>query len=64
MGAAVVAAVGLGLYALEDAGKFINIEKSFYPRQENAVVYDKMYRIFMELYPALKDIYTDLNQSC
>lgn len=61
MGAAVVAAVGMGLYTLEDAGKFISVEKSFYPRPENKTIYDKMYQNFMRVYPALKCIYTDLN---
>lgn len=61
MGAAVVAAVGMGLYTLEDAGKFISVEKSFYPRPENKAIYDKMYQNFMRVYPALKCIYTDLN---
>lgn len=61
MGSAVVAAVGLGLYTLEEAGRFINIEKSFYPRPENREIYEKMYRNFMNVYPALKHIYADLN---
>ena len=36
-------------------------EKVFLPNPNNAVVYDKMYGIYMDLYPSLKNLYDRTN---
>lgn len=61
MGVAAVAGVGLGLYDFNEVEKFITIEKTFYPREEYIVTYDKLYNVFKRIYPTLKDLYTELN---
>lgn len=63
IGAAIAAGVGLGLYKCDQIKDHIGIDKTFYPRQENVTTYDRLYGIFKKVYPSLKDIFADLNNS-
>ena len=36
-------------------------ERSFEPRAEYAPLYNKMFDVYQKLYPALKEIYDELN---
>ena len=54
--------VGLGKIANYDAiYDAVKIQRTFEPRTENAEVYRKMFNVYQKLYPALKDIYNELN---
>ena len=63
VGAALVAAVGLGVYpgfeALESATK---VERTFDPREENFGIYDPLFESFRESYAALRLFYKRLNE--
>jgi xylulokinase len=63
IGAALVAAVGLGIYpsfeALESVTK---VDKTFEPRQENFQTYDPMFDSFRESYGRLRPLYKRLNE--
>ncbi len=61
IGAAFVAGVGLGLYKMDDLKDFIRLEKSFYPREENAAIYDKLYGVFKRIYPSMKEMFAEIN---
>ena len=56
-GVAVLAGVGAGVYGSVQEGcdKTIQITNSTQPIQKNVLIYDGYYRIFRDLYPALKD---------
>ena len=54
--------VGLGKIENYDAiYDAVKIQRTFEPQAENAEVYDKMFHVYQKLYPALKDIYNELN---
>ena len=61
MGSYYCALIGLGLkqdfsdLSRQDGGRI------FTPNPENAEVYDKMFGIYMDLYPALKNLYDRMN---
>lgn len=62
MGSYYCAMVGLGHLADYDAiHDAVRIEKVFLPRKENRSVYDKLYRIYLKLYPALSGLYDEIN---
>ena len=64
VGAAAVAAVGLGLIADVGAAKaLIPVKKSFVPNAENKAVYDKNYAVYTELYRCNKKNFQKLNES-
>lgn len=56
-GAAILAAVGCGLYRTVDEAckKLIKVTATVDPVPENILEYDKVYRIYTGLYPILKD---------
>jgi xylulokinase len=57
LGAAMLAAVGAGLYAtLGDAAAMVRIETTYAPNPALAAHYDRLYARFRALYPALKAI--------
>lgn len=62
MGAYYCAMVGLGRLAdynaIYDA---VRIQRRFEPQKENAAVYDKLYEIYLQLHPALKGLYDEIN---
>ncbi|HHW94440.1 MAG TPA: carbohydrate kinase [Mogibacterium sp.] len=61
VGAAAVAAVGLGIIpSLDSVKDFISVTETYYPDTENHIKYEKYYRIFKKLYPANKKLYKEL----
>jgi xylulokinase len=64
VGAALVAAIGLGVYPDFQALKeVIQVTRTFEPRAENAAVYDELFDAYKKVYRALKGIYRQLNQT-
>lgn len=62
IGAALIAAVGLGVYPdIGAAAENVKVEKMFSPRAESKRVYDTLFRIYKLLYKNLKKLYRDLN---
>jgi xylulokinase len=63
VGAALVAAVGLGIYpgfgALESA---VKVDRVFDPQEENFAVYDSLFDSFREAYSSLRRFYRRLNE--
>jgi xylulokinase len=49
-GDAFLAGVGLGL--VDRAGDWNSVETTVDPREENGAIYDRLYRIYRDLYPA------------
>jgi xylulokinase len=63
VGAALTAAVGLGLYS--DFGqlrKVVQVEHEFEPQTANAEVYDVLYRAYQRLYHSLRGLYREVNE--
>ena len=60
MGSYYCAEVGLG--GISEYPRDVRIETSYYPNPDNKAVYDKMYRIYCGLYPALKSAYDEINE--
>ena len=62
LGVAILAMVGAGLYSSvpEACEKIVGIDKVQHPVAENVPVYEKYYRLYTEIYPALKDKYSAL----
>lgn len=62
VGAALVAAIGLGIYdgfpALKEV---VKVDKVFHPDSSNADVYDRLYRGYREVYGALKGLFRKIN---
>ena len=62
MGAYYCAMVGLGKIENYDAiYDAVRINKTFEPRSEYAETYEKMFDVYVKLYPALSGIYDELN---
>ncbi len=63
VGAALTAAVGLGMYpdfmALK---KVISVEREFEPQAQNAGVYDEQYHVYRRLYECLRELYHTTNE--
>ena len=62
LGVAILAAVGTGIYGSvqEACKKVIKTNPAQNPIPENSAEYEKFYRIYTQLYPALKDSYKNL----
>jgi xylulokinase len=60
-GAALIAAVGLGLTSFAEAGRLANVERVYSPTPANRAIYDEMFREFVNLYRANKAIYHRIN---
>lgn len=62
MGAYYCAMIGLGhlenYNAIYDS---VKISKVFNPNKENADIYNKLYNIYLKLYPSLSDLYDEIN---
>ena len=62
IGAALTAAVGLGVYPdFETLKEVIQVTHTFEPRAENASLYDELFDAYKKVYRALKGIYRQLN---
>ena len=63
VGAALVAAIGLGVYPDFQALKeVIQVARTFEPRAESAQLYEELFDAYKKVYRALKGIYRQLNQ--
>lgn len=62
-GAAIMAAVGYGLYkdVYEACSKLIKVTDSVYPTSQNVTKYNKAYQIYKNLYKTLKDTFKDIS---
>jgi xylulokinase len=63
VGAALVAAVGLGIYsdfaALKDV---IKVARTFEPQSDHAGVYDGLFAAYKKIYRSLKAVYREVNE--
>jgi xylulokinase len=63
VGAAMGAAVGLGIYPnFEALKKVVNVDKAFEPQKENREIYDSLFRSYQEAYRSLRGFYKRLNE--
>jgi sugar (pentulose or hexulose) kinase len=63
VGAALVAAVGLGIYPdFKSLKKVVKVDKVFEPKPENSGIYENLFRLYQEVYGDLKDFYRKLNK--
>lgn len=63
VGAALIAAVGLGVYPdFQALKKVIKVTRTFEPQAENAGVYADLFEVYKKVYDALKGIHRQLNQ--
>ncbi len=61
-GAAILAAVGDGLFntVAEACDSFLKVSETIEPKEENAELYDKKYKGFSKIYPAIKELFKQL----
>jgi xylulokinase len=63
VGAALVAAIGLGIYPSFEAIKsLVPIETVIEPDSTNWETYNRLYTAYKQVYPALRGLYHDLNR--
>ena len=63
VGAALIAAIGLGVYPdFQALKKVIQVTRTFEPQVENAEVYAELFDAYKKVYDALKGIHRQLNQ--
>jgi xylulokinase len=60
-GAAIIAAVGLGLTSFAEAGRSVEVQRVYAPTPANRAVYDRAFREFVNFYRANRGIYRRLN---
>lgn len=60
IGSAAIVCIGKGVYKMDEIDRFVQVECTFYPRDEQAAVYNKQYAVWKKLYPALKDIFAEI----
>jgi len=64
VGAALVAAVGMGIYPNFEALKgVVKVDRVFQPREQNYPVYDRLFRSYQESYGSLRRFYKRLNEN-
>jgi xylulokinase len=61
LGAAYIAAVGLGLMTFEDVSRHIDYSDQMKPDPANRHVYDERFRAFLEIHKRLRPFYRRLN---
>lgn len=64
LGAAILTAYGTGSYPTIDAGvkRMVRIARMFEPVPENRTVYDGLYEVYTQIYPALKHAYKRIRE--
>jgi len=63
VGAALTAAIGLGLYPdFESLRDIVRVEREFEPQACNAEVYDVLYRAYHRIYTCLRSLYREVNE--
>jgi xylulokinase len=63
VGAALIAAVGLGIYPdFESLKKVIKVDRVFEPQPRNSDIYNSLYGSYHEVYSSLKNFYRKLNK--
>ncbi len=64
LGAAIITATGIGAYtSIKDAVKeMVLYEKEFLPNPEHREIYDGLFSVYKKIYPALKEVYDDLQR--
>jgi len=63
VGAALIAAVGLGIYPdFESLKKVIKVDRVFEPEPRNSDIYNSLYGSYHEVYDSLRDFYRKLNK--
>lgn len=62
-GAALIAAVGLGLISFDDVSKHIQIQAEYQPNPDHRKLYDQLFAEFVNIYKQNKKIYERLNRS-
>jgi xylulokinase len=63
VGAALVAAIGLKIYPSFEALKsLVSVEHVIEPDSSHQDIYDRQYAAYRRIYPALRDLYHDLNR--
>jgi len=63
VGAALTAAIGLGLYPDFEALKdIVRVEREFEPQTCNAETYDCLYRAYRHIYSCLRGLYREVNE--
>lgn len=60
IGSAAIVCVGMGAYKIDEIDKFVQVEKTFQPCKEHTEIYNRQFGIWKKVYPALKEIYSDL----
>jgi xylulokinase len=60
-GAACLALVALGHMTFDDVAARVQIQRTYQPNPQNRQIYDDLFREFVNLYKALRPIYTRLN---
>jgi len=65
LGAAIITAKGLGEYSsIEDAVKqMVSYKKEFLPNTAHRNLYDNLFAVYKKIYPALKNIYKDIQKA-
>ena len=50
--------VGVGIWnSYEEAAELVNISKRFTPNEETIAIYDRLYPIYKQAYPTLKETF-------
>jgi xylulokinase len=62
-GAALIAAVGLGLLSENDVPRLVPIERTFTPNPDNRAIYDRLYAEFARLYKRERKMFVRLNRN-
>jgi len=65
LGAAIVTAVGLGMYPSFDSAirSMVQYERTFEPNSQNAAIYRELYyRVYRKIYPALQPLYEQIRE--
>jgi xylulokinase len=60
-GAAFIAAAGLGEILLSDAGRLVELRRTYQPNAAHRALYDERFETFVEIYRQMKGVYQKLN---